>query len=457
MITILLCGGSGTRLWPISRNLLPKQFVPLFQDKSLFQLAANRNIGLSSQLMIVSNSDQYFLALDQLEEMQRGGDTFLLEPVGRNTAPAIALACMALPEEELVLVTPSDHLIADESAYNAAVKQAAEIALSGSLVTFGITPTHPETGYGYIEYEENDVLSFKEKPDAFTAKRYIERGNYLWNSGMFCFTAKTFLTQLKLHAPAIFDACKQAYASAKRDGNIIRITHEDMLAIPEDSIDYAVMERADNVKVIPCDMGWSDLGSFESLYDELPKDESMNTQSNAICVNSRNNLILSTQERQLAAIDIENMMIVDTPDALLIAQKGSGQRVKEVVAHLKKQGSELCNIHLTAYRPWGSYTVLEESDRFKIKKIIVKPGKRLSLQKHYHRNEHWIVVSGTALVRVGDEEIIIRTNESTYIPMGVFHRLENPGKMPLVMIEVQVGEYTGEDDIVRVEDDFQRI
>lgn len=378
-----------------------------------------------------------------------------LETLGRNTAPAIALAALTLPEDEVVLVVPSDHLITDEAAYQKAVKEAAAFAKEGFLVTFGIRPEYPETGYGYIEADGNKVLSFKEKPDAATAQSYLQKGNYHWNSGMFCFTVKTYLAALEKHAPAMLSACRAALKGAKKEGRTARVTHEMMLAIPDESIDYAVMEKAANVRVVPCDIGWSDLGSFESLYEELPKDASGNTVSGAIHIGSKNNLIIES-DRQIATIDVENLMIVDTPDALPIAQKGSGQKVRDVVKALKEQGSELHNIHLTAHRPWGTYTVLEESDRFKIKHIVVGPGKRLSLQKHFHRNEHWIVVSGTAKVTLENETMLVRANESTYIHAGHLHRLGNPGRVDLVMIEVQVGEYLGEDDIVRVEDDFSR-
>ena len=455
MTTVVLCGGSGTRLWPISRNLLPKQFVSLFEGESLFQKSIRRNAALGGDLMIVSNAEQYFLAVDQLEILKREGDRFLLEPAGRNTAPAIALAAMTLPEDEILLVVPSDHLITNEDAYQDAVARAKEFAEEGALVTFGIQPEYPETGYGYIEAEGSQVLSFKEKPDAETARRYIEKGNYYWNSGMFCFTAKAYLDALKKHASGIFTACESALEKAKTEGNTLRITHEAMLEIPEQSIDYAVMEKAEQVCVVPCDIGWSDLGSFESLYDELPKDAEGNTVSNAIHIGSANNLVLSS-ERQIATIDLENLMIIDTADALLVARKGSGQKVRDVVKELKKRGGELHNIHLTAHRPWGTYTVLEDSERYKIKRIVVEPGKRLSLQKHFHRNEHWIVVSGTAKVTLEDKTMLVRANESTYIHAGQLHRLENPGRMDLVMIEVQVGEYLSEDDIVRVEDDFSR-
>lgn len=455
MTNIILCGGSGTRLWPISRTLMPKQFVKLFNNKSLFQLTVERNSKVCDNQFIVSNTEQYFLALDQLEELNNSNNRYLLEPVGRNTAPAIAFACMALDNDEIVLVTPSDHLIQDEVEYANVLKKAQELANKDNLVTFGITPGFAEAGFGYIEAKDFDVLSFKEKPDKQTAQKYIDAGNYYWNSGMFCFKARVFLDELKKYSPEIYDTCKFAYDNKKIQNEALRIQHSHMEAIPDESIDYAVMEKSKRVKVVPSDIGWNDVGSFDALFDELPKDENNNTLNDKhISIDSKNNLVHGV-DKYIATIDVEDLIIVDTGDALLVSKKGSSQKVKQVVAELKKT-TELHNIHLTGYRPWGTYTILEDSPGYKIKRIEVKPGKRLSLQKHYHRNEHWIVVSGTATVRVGNETKIVRQNESTYIKMGEVHRLENQGKIPVVLIEAQVGEYTGEDDIVRIEDDFNR-
>lgn len=457
MTNIILCGGSGTRLWPISRTLLPKQFVKLFEDRSLFQKTCERNNDICDGRFVVSNAEQYFLATDQLEELNQDSSKFLLEPVGRNTAPAIALACMALDEDDIVLVTPSDHLIKDEASYKKVVAEAKQLAQENYIVTFGITPLYPETGYGYIESgENNSVKAFHEKPDITKAKSYVEAGNYFWNSGMFCFKAGILLEELKLLSPDIFDACEEAFSKSKVDG-IIRVTHEDMIKIPEDSIDYAVMEKTKRIKVIESDVGWSDVGSFDALFEELPHDEKGNTISDhLITLNANNNMIIP-DERLIAAVDVDDLVIIDTSDALLVTKKGSSQKVKEVVSIIKKNGWKMHHIHKTAFRPWGSYTILEDEDRYKIKRIVVKPGKRLSLQKHFHRSEHWIVVSGTALVQVGEKETVVRANESTFIPMGMLHRLSNPGKIDLVLIEAQVGEYTGEDDIVRFEDDYARV
>ena len=472
MTNIILCGGSGTRLWPLSRTLMPKQFVKLFEGESLFQKTAERNQKACKSQFIVSNAEQYFLAVDQIEEHNQDNSKskiqnpkFLLEPVGRNTAPAIALACFALDSAEIVLVTPSDHLIKDENAYLAAIEKAKTLAQQDQLVTFGITPQYAETEFGYIQAEpENDeclilnVECFKEKPNIELAEQYIEENSKLsiqnsplkwyWNSGMFCFKVGIFLSELEKYAPEIYNASKKAFENRTIQHSTLSIQHSHMEVIPDESIDYAVMEKSNKVKVIPSDIAWSDLGSFESLDEEIKSSE------NVININSSNNLILSS--KQVAAIDVNDLIIIDTADALLVSKKGSSQKVKEVVKRLKEEKSELPNIHVTAHRPWGTYTILDESEGYKVKRIVVKPGKRLSLQKHHHRSEHWIVVRGTAIVTRGTEEYSVHANESTYIPMGEVHRLENVGEIPLVMIEAQVGEYVGEDDIVRLQDDFKR-
>ena len=434
---------------------MPKQFVKLFNDKSLFQLTVERNEAVCKEQFIVSNAEQYFLAVDQLEELQYTANKFLLEPVGRNTAPAIALACFALDPEEIVLVSPSDHLIKDEEAYKKALQVAKELAEDDNLVTFGITPTFAETGFGYIEASGNDVKAFHEKPDVKTAQNYLESGNFYWNSGMFCFKAGIFLEELKKYSPKIYEASAKALKNSPKE-SIYRIAHQDMADIPEESIDYAVMEKSQRVKVVASDIGWSDLGSFDALAEEFETDENGNTKDeNLLAINSKNNFVYSS-DRLIATVDIDDLIVVDTPDALLISRKGNSQKIKEIVKELKGRESDLHHIHLTAHRPWGTYTILEENEKYKIKRIVVKPGKRLSLQKHFHRSEHWIVVEGTARVTVGDTERLVHPNESTYIPMGDTHRLENSGKVDVVLIEAQVGEYLGEDDIVRIEDDFKR-
>ncbi|MDR0761828.1 MAG: mannose-1-phosphate guanylyltransferase/mannose-6-phosphate isomerase, partial [Campylobacteraceae bacterium] len=446
MVNIILSGGSGTRLWPLSRKLMPKQFIKFFNNKSLFQLTVERNTPFCESSIVVSNIEQYFLAMDQLEELGKvKNSSCILEPVGRNTAAAIALASFQLDEESIALVTPSDHLIKDENSYKNALQKAQDLANDSFLVTFGIKPSYPETGFGYIETDGLHVKSFKEKPDIKTAEKYIKSGNYYWNSGMFCFKVKTFLKELKEHAPDIYNASLSASNNAKIDGTtgyfekLIRIDMKDMACIDDISIDYALMEKSPNVAVVPSSIGWSDVGSFDALSLELPNSH-----------DTLNNLILA--DKEVFVIDVDDLIIVDTKDALLISKKGSSQKVKDIVASLQQsEKKDLTSLHVKANRPWGTYEVLEVGDGYKIKKIEVKPNKRLSLQKHFHRNEHWIVVSGTAKVTINDKSFLVRENESTYIKSGDVHRLENPGKIPLVLIEAQVGKYTGEDDIVRIE------
>ncbi|MEK5146078.1 mannose-1-phosphate guanylyltransferase/mannose-6-phosphate isomerase [Psychrobacillus sp. FSL K6-4615] len=456
MINLILCGGNGTRLWPISRTLHPKQFSK-FDGKSLFQETVLRNSKYTSKQIIVTNTEQQFLAKDQLNEIGNFEPTFILEPVGRNTAAAIALACHSLEQDDIILVTPSDHLIKNKSEYEAIIAEGKKLAEEGSLVTFGITPVYPETGYGYIQAIGKEVISFKEKPSVEVAQEYIKSGTYYWNSGMFMFKSSTFLKELEKYAPEIFTLAKEAIVTSEKVNENISINLGKMSNIPDLSVDYAVMENSDSIKIIPSNISWSDMGSFESLYEglELPIDEQGNmTSGKNVSLNSKNNLILSN--KTVATINVEDLIIVDTPDALLVSSKGSSHEVKKVVEQLKVEQPNLVNEHITAHRPWGVYTILEDSPGFKIKKIVVKPGKKLSLQKHHHRNEHWVVVSGTATVTVGENEFFVRPNESTYIKMGEVHRLENSGKIDLVLIEVQVGEYLEEDDIIRIEDDFKR-
>ncbi len=456
MQVVILSGGSGTRLWPISRTLYPKQFVKLFQNESLFQKTLKRNLTLANSFSVVVNQEQYFMALDQVDDLKiQSKKTYILEPVGRNTAPAIALAALAADPEEILLVVPSDHLIEKETDYVEAVLKARELAQKDRLVTFGIKPSYAETGYGYIEAQGIEVKSFKEKPNEETAQNYFKAGNYFWNSGMFCFKAKIYLSELKLHAPDIYENSLLTFKHARRD-QALRLQLEDMKSIRSESIDYAVMEKSNRVNVIPADIGWSDLGSFDSLYETLPKDTSGNTVSkNSIHLGSKNNLII-TEDRLVSTIDIEDLMVIDTRDALVIAKKGSTQKVKDLVAEVKKRNPEMTNVHTTAHRPWGTYTILDEKSGYKVKQISVRPGAKLSLQYHHHRSEHWIVVKGIATVTVGEKIFELKQNESTFIPKEAKHRLENHGKEELVIIEAQVGTYLGEDDIVRLQDDYKR-
>jgi len=457
--TLILAGGNGTRLWPLSRRLMPKQFLQLFNDKSrsLFQKTIERNSVFCNDFMILTNEDQYFLALDQIDELGLPRPKFLLEELGRNTAPAITFASFFSDEHDILFVTPSDHLIKNMKAYSEAIQEALFWAKKDYIVTFGIEPKEPHIGYGYIECKGNDVQKFHEKPDLKTAQSYlIHNANecftrYLWNSGMFMFRAGVYLEELQKHAPEIYKACKEVYDKHIKfiDDRQVRITK--MQNIPNISIDYAVMEKSDKIKVVPGKFEWNDVGSFDSLVDEIDSKE-------ALEIESRHNFYYSDNANKLiATIGLEDYIVIDTKDALLIAKKGHSQKVREVVAQLKDTNPELLTTHSIVHRPWGTYEILIDDKGYKIKRIVVKPGKRLSLQRHFHRNEHWIVVSGTAEVQVGNRTYFVCPNESTYIKMGEIHRLSNPGKIPVILIEAQVGEYTGEDDIVRIEDDYKRV
>jgi len=462
MTNVILCGGSGTRLWPVSRENLPKQFLKMFDGRSLFQLTVERNRKYSQKVVIVSNENQYFIAMDQLDEIGCENYTSIVEPMGRNTAASIAFAAFSVDEDEVIFVTPSDHLIKDDEHYEKAVKTAYEAALKGNIVTFGITPREPKTGYGYIKVtkcngEVCDVESFKEKPDLETAKKYLKDGNYFWNSGMFMFKAGVYLEELKKFAPDIYDSARNACRNVKKREGLMRIKKEDMVEIRDESIDYAVMEHSNKIKMVKSNIDWKDVGDFDALYEVLPKDEYGNTKNEKLlALESKNNLVFGRYKKQIAIHDVNDMIIVDTPTALLVTKRGNGQKVKDIVKVLKKINPEVVKFGRSVYRPWGKYINLEEAKNFKVKIITVNPGKRLSLQKHFHRSEHWVVVNGIAEVTKGDEVFLLRPNESTYIPIGVVHRLANPGKIPLEIVEVQVGEYLSEDDIVRLEDDYGR-
>ncbi|PAF53598.1 mannose-1-phosphate guanylyltransferase/mannose-6-phosphate isomerase [Helicobacter sp. 13S00482-2] len=464
MTIAILCGGSGTRLWPLSRSLLPKQFAPLLENGSFFIQTLLRNRPFikshNAHFQIIANETNYFLAQDQSKEADIEIQNYILETLGKNTAPALCLSALDViskyGEDEIILALPSDHLIKDFKAYQQAIEKAIEYAKNGYLVTFGIKPSNPHTGYGYIECEKNNnVRNFTEKPDLKLAQKYLEDGKHFWNSGMFCFKVSVFLNELQKYSKEVYDSCVMAYENSDHNEIYTRINPKLSENIPEISIDYALMEKSKKIKCVVGDFAWNDVGSFESLNDEWVKDSQGNASRNQIIAkDSQNNFILS--DKFVATIGLKDIIVVDTNDSLLLAKKGQSQAIKEIVAELKKTRPELTQIHTTAYRPWGNYSVLLESSYYKIKQIVVKPKCRLSLQKHFHRNEHWIVVSGSANVRSGDKEIFLKANESTYIPMGQLHRLENRGKIDLVVIEVQVGEYLGEDDILRVEDDFQR-
>ena len=466
IISVVLSGGAGTRLWPASRESHPKPFMRLADGQTLIEKTYARAKALGSEVLTVTNRDYYFMSRDQLELVGVSGG-FLLEPFGRNTAPAISLAAKMIEvtqdADTVMLVLAADHLITDQVGFASAVAEASKLAAQDYLVTFGIVPTAPETGFGYIERGEslgsgNKVARFVEKPDLETAQGYVASGKYLWNSGMFCFKAGVFLAELAKHGPEVaksVDACWAAMQPLNKT-QMAEIPADLFKSAPDISIDYAVMEKSDKVAVVPGDFGWSDIGSWNAIRDLVEPDAGQNrVLGEAIFVDSTNTFVQS-EDRLVATVGINDLMIIDTADALLVAHADKAQDVKKVVAQLKKDGHDAFKLHRTVARPWGTYTVLEEAPGFKIKRIEVKPGASLSLQMHHHRSEHWVVVNGTAKITNGDNEVLIQANESTYIPAGQKHRLENPGSIPCVMIEVQCGSYLGEDDIVRFDDKYGR-
>lgn len=446
MTNVILCGGLGTRLWPLSRTLMPKQFIRLFNAKSLFDLTLRRNVH-AQKTIIVCNEAHYFLALDEC-----GGkkiDKFILEPFGKNTAAAITFAALCCDEDEILLITPSDHLIEDEAEYKKALLIAQSYANQDFLVTFGIKPSEPNTGYGYIKADKNgDVERFIEKPNLETAIKFIKEGEYYFNSGMFCFKAGVFLNEMKKYAPSIVKDVAAAIEGSANEPNLLKISPNFMDKIEDISIDYALMQKSLNIKMVPLDAGWSDMGSFDELSKKMKSD------GEPLQIDASENFVIA--KKPTALVDVQNLLVVDTEDALLIAKKGSSQKVKEVYKHFSNSLPEICEAHTSVYRPWGSYEVLGEGNGYKMKKIIVKPGKRLSLQKHFKRNEHWIVVEGEALVTIDSDKTPLKQNESIYIKKEQTHRLENTANTDLIVIEVQTGEYLGEDDIVRISDDYDR-
>lgn len=479
VVPVIMSGGAGTRLWPVSREGHPKPFMRLADGETLIEKTYKRaaklpgvvQSGHRTKLITVTNRDYYFMSRDELQKTGAAG-SFILEPCGRNTAPAIAMAAHFVKEtfgaDAVMLVLSADHLIQDERAFADSVAKAVKLAVDGHLVTFGIVPNAPETGFGYIKASEiigsgYRVEAFVEKPNLATAQRYVESGGYFWNSGMFCFAASEFLKQLDVCAPAVSEQCVVCWQAMEMDTRqtnsadaMLEIPEQLFIKVPDISIDYAVMERSDRVAVVPADIGWSDIGSWTAIRDlVVPDSQNNRAYGDAIFVNSSNTFV-QAEDRLVAAVGLDNVMIIDTPDALLVAHPDFSQDVKQVVSLLKKADHESFKLHKTVCRPWGTYTVLEEAPGFKMKRIEVKPGARLSLQLHHHRSEHWIVVHGEAVVVNGDEEIVVKQNESTYIPSGHKHRLENRTKDALVLIEVQCGDYLGEDDIVRFDDNYGR-
>ncbi len=461
---VILAGGTGTRLWPLSRELYPKQLLSLIGKHSLLQTTLVRISLLPDALppIIVVGEEHRFLTRSQIEELDLFPEYhLLLEPLGKDTAPAICGAALFArqqhQEDAILLMLPADHLIARPDDFVDAVARAQEQAVQGHLVTFGIVPDHPETGYGYICRGDGSVVdSFVEKPDLETAEKYVADGNYFWNSGIFAFPADTLLAELSEFAPDILHCMGKAVEGGSIDGEFFRFDRTAMEQCPPNSIDYALMEKTTNAVVVEADFGWNDIGSWRALWEVAQKDEHGNVISGDVLLEDVENCLIRSEDTLVAAIGLRDTLVVETADAVLVAPMDRSQDVKKIVDKLKKQGRAEFHTHTTVYRPWGSYTILEIHDRFQIKRITVNPGARLSSQMHHHRHEHWVVVTGTAKVENGDQSILLREDESTYIPLGTTHRLENPGVIPLELIEVQIGSYLGEDDIVRFDDEYGR-
>ncbi|EDM29028.1 Mannose-1-phosphate guanylyltransferase/mannose-6-phosphate isomerase [Lentisphaera araneosa HTCC2155] len=465
--TVIMSGGSGSRLWPMSRSTHPKQFLPLCGEFTMLQQTALRLDGLEQEgrILVVANQNHRFLVAEQLREIGVKSPQIILEPCARNTAPAVALAALQVHKQEpeaLMLVLAADHLIQDEEAFRQAVRDAAPCAAEGHILTFGIVPDHPATGYGYIQAGEQFVSSirqvdnFVEKPNLEKAEAYLSEGNFLWNSGMFLIRADIYLSELKKYRPDILEACEKSFENTSDDMDFVRPGVEEFAACPKDSIDYAIMEKSQVVKVIPLDAGWSDVGSWTELANQHSEDTYENScVGDTLTIDSERNFIRANK-KLIATVGVSDLLIVDTDDALLVAHKSKAQDVKKIVEELKEQSRPEADINSKVYRPWGWYNTIDQGPQFKVKRISVNPGAKLSLQKHHHRAEHWVVVTGTAIVTNGDKEILLSENQSTYIPIGVQHRLENPGKIDLEIIEVQSGTYLEEDDIVRLDDNYGR-
>ncbi len=463
---VLLSGGVGSRLWPVSREAYPKQFLPLAGEDSMLIDTLQRTVGLDGGApMVVCNEEHRFIVAEQLRNAGVEQGEIVLEPIGRNTAPAVAIAALQTLQSDpdaVLLVLPADHIILDNAAFVAAVEEALPLAQQGRLVTFGVVPDKPETGYGYIRRGESlsaagyALDSFVEKPDLATAEAYLASGDYLWNSGMFLLGAQVYVEELRKFAPAMLEACEKALAGAKDDLDFVRLDAAAFAACPSDSIDYAVMEKTDKGAVLALDCGWSDVGAWSALWDVGRRDRDGNVVSGDVLLDQCKDTFVRSESRLIAATGVHDLVIVETTDAVLVADRNRVQDVKNLVNALKAQDRSEANLHARVYRPWGSYESLVVSERFQVKRIVVNPGQKLSLQKHHHRAEHWIVVAGTGEVTCEDKVFMLAEDESTYIPLGHKHRLANPGKIPLEIIEVQSGTYLGEDDIVRYEDVYGR-
>ena len=466
MIPVIMSGGSGTRLWPLSRQLFPKQFLSLSSDKTMLIETLSRLAGLGCQSpVVICNEEHRFIVAEQLRGFAVAGAEIILEPVGRNTAPAIAVAAFHALQSDtdaMLLVLAADHVIEDVAAFHAAISQAEVLANKGKLVTFGVVPDRPETGYGYIRRGQAiepagfEVDSFVEKPDLVTAEEYLLSGDYLWNSGMFMFKAGRYLSELKTHQPDIYALCETAVDNMTADMDFLRLDEVVFSRCPSVSVDYAVMEKTRDAAVVPLNAQWNDVGSWSALWDIRDKDTSGNVVVGDVVISDTSDCYFHSSSKLVTAIGVENLVVVETADAIMVSTKDRVQDVKLIVEKLNQQGRQETVIHRQASRPWGSYDCIDKGERFQVKRIVVKPGGVLSLQMHHHRAEHWIVVKGTARVSKGEETFILSENQSAYIPIGVTHRLENPGVVPLEMIEVQSGSYLGEDDIVRFDDTYGR-
>ena len=468
IIPVILSGGAGSRLWPVSREARPKPFLKLNDGLSLLQHAYKRAIAIpgTAETLTVTNRELLFSTIDEYATLNLAPNqrSFLLEPEARNTAPAIAAATSYVADthgpDTVLCVFPADHRIGELEKFLDVVSQAVALARSKRIVTFGMEPSHPETGFGYIEADGDSVVRFVEKPDLETATAFLSDGRFLWNSGMFCFRADTMMQAMKTHCPDVLEAAQNSVTNARKgsadDYSYLELDQDHFTQASKISIDYAVMEKAKDIAVVRADIGWNDVGSWNAMADLTETDSDGNQIVGDVTAVDTRNSYISSEDRMIGTVGIDNLVVVDTSDALLVADRDHVQDVKALFEKLKNSGSELHKLHRTVHRPWGTYTVLEEGDRFKIKRVEVKPGGRLSLQMHHHRSEHWVVVRGTAKIVNGDQEMVLTTNQSTYIPCGNKHRLENPGIMRLVLIEVQSGDYLGEDDIVRFEDIYGR-
>lgn len=469
LLPVIMAGGTGSRLWPMSRELYPKQFLRLYGQRSMLQETVLRLDDVDArEPVVICNQEHRFLVAEQLRQINKLSHNIILEPVGRNTAPAIALATLSAIEngdDPILLVLAADHIINNKLAFHQAIKSAFKFALQGRLVTFGIVPTGPETGYGYIHRGQEETLDeqiayqvsrFVEKPNKETAESYIASGEYYWNSGMFMFRAKKYLEELEKFRPDILDACKAAIQGCEESDEFIKVDRDLFIACPDESVDYAVMEKTTDAVVVGLDADWSDVGSWSALWEVSPKDDKGNVLTGDTFLHNANNCYINTDEKLIAAIGVDDLVIINTKDAVLVVNKDQVQDVKKVVEYLKANHRSEYKRHREIYRPWGRYDVVVQTERFNVNRITVKPGAAFSMQMHHHRTEHWVILSGTGEVTIKDQKFLLTENQSTFIPIGAQHRLENPGKIPLELLEIQSGSYLGDDDIIRIKDQYGR-